>query len=161
MGRRAPLMLPGVVMSCMRMAGCCLCCARARHAEVARSRRKQRRDVSSVLGQRAGRGRRIGAVCERRRAVPGRAVPRAHDRRVGRWRGHVRNRKSWVVSTPNYTWYGKVTPLPFDWYRNGALPWPGRSSAGQVWCPKSRTIADRPTRPSNGTVTYETVMKPS
>ena len=26
-GRRAPLMLPGVVMSCMRIAGCCLCCA--------------------------------------------------------------------------------------------------------------------------------------
>ena len=46
-----------------------------------------------MLGQRAGRGRRVGGVCERRRAVPGRAVPRAHDRRVGRWRGHVRNGK--------------------------------------------------------------------
>ena len=40
-------------------------------------------------------------VCERRRAVPGRAVPRAHDRRVGRWRGRVRNGKSWVLRTLN------------------------------------------------------------
>ena len=75
-GRRAPLMLPGVVMSCMRIAGCCLCCARARHAELARSRRKQRRDVTSVLGERAGRRRRVGAVCERRRAVPQAALSR-------------------------------------------------------------------------------------
>ena len=69
--------------------------------------------------------------------------------------------KSWVVRTLNYRCYGKVTALPFDWYRNDALRWPGRSSAGQVWCSKSRTDGERPTFGTNGTVTYETVMKPS
>jgi hypothetical protein len=63
-----------------------------------------------VLGQRAGRGRRVGGVCERRRAVPGRAVPRAHDRRVGRWRGHVRNGKKLGGKYPkiDMVWQGNA-----------------------------------------------------
>ena len=49
-------------------------------------------------------------MCERRRAVPGRAVPRAHDRRVGRWRGHVRNGKKLGGKYPkiDMVWQGNA-----------------------------------------------------
>ena len=67
--RRAPTMLPGVLMSCMRMAGCCLCCARARHAEAARSGRGRGMRVGSRLSQEAGRREPIDCLWTRARAV--------------------------------------------------------------------------------------------
>jgi len=90
--RRSPTSRPAWSMLYIGLAGLSLCCARARHAEAVRSGRRQRSRVSSVLGQRAGRRDPIGVVCARACAVPGRGVLRGHDRRVGRWRGHVRVR---------------------------------------------------------------------
>ena len=109
-----------------------MCCARARHAEALRSGRRQRSRVSSVLGQRAGRRDPVGVVCARACAVPGRAVLRAHDRRVGRWRGHVRVR---VCGRTGRPWARESRPrvLPQGGKRRRARGVPsGRSRGGYV-----------------------------
>jgi len=74
-GRRSTPSQPAQSLPCSGLVGCSLCCARARHAEVMRSGRRQRRRVSLVLGHRAGRGDRIGIVWARARVVRGGAFP--------------------------------------------------------------------------------------
>jgi len=74
-GRRPTPSQPAQSLLSSGLVGCSLCCARARHAVVMRSGRRQRRLVGRVLGHRAGRGDRIGSVCARSRAVPWCAVP--------------------------------------------------------------------------------------
>jgi len=73
-GRRSTPSQPAKSLLSSGLVGCSLCCARARHAEVMRSGRWQRRRVSSVLGHRAGRRDRVGSVWARARAVRGGAV---------------------------------------------------------------------------------------
>ena len=46
---------PALLMSCISLAGGSLSCARARHAEAARSGMRSGRHVSSMVGYRAGR----------------------------------------------------------------------------------------------------------
>ena len=114
------------------LVGCSMCCARARHAEAVRSGKRQRSRLSSMLGQRAGRREPVGVVCARARAVPGRAVPRAHDRRVGRWRGHVRVR---VCGRTGRPWARESRPrvLPRGGKRSRARGVPsGRSRSEYV-----------------------------
>ena len=74
-GRRSTPSQPAQSLPCSGLVGCSLSCARARHAEAVRSGRGQGMRVSSVLGQRAGRGERVGGVCVRRRAVRGPRCP--------------------------------------------------------------------------------------
>ena len=73
--RRSTLSQPAESLLSSGLVGCSLCCARARHAEVMRSGRWQRRRVGRVLGHRAGHGDRIDSVWTRARAVPRCAVP--------------------------------------------------------------------------------------
>ena len=68
-GQRSPPSQPAESMLCIILVGCSLCCARARHAEAARSSRGQGSRDGSRLGQRAGRGERVGVVCARACAV--------------------------------------------------------------------------------------------
>ena len=74
-GRRSTPSQPAQSLLSSGLVGCSLCCARARHAVVMRSGRRQRRLVGRVLGHRADRGGRIGSVCARSRAVRGGDFP--------------------------------------------------------------------------------------
>jgi len=74
-GRRSTPSQPAQSLLSSGLVGCSLCCARARHAVVMRSGRRQRRRVGRVLGHRAGHGDRIDSVWTRARAVPRCAVP--------------------------------------------------------------------------------------
>ena len=74
-GRRSTPSQPAQSLLSSGLVGCSLCCARARHAVVMRSGRRQRRLVGRVLGHRADRGDRIGSVCARSRAVRGGDFP--------------------------------------------------------------------------------------
>ena len=53
--RRAVSMRPAESMLCSGLAGCSLSCARARHAEAARSGMRSSRHVSPMVGHQAGR----------------------------------------------------------------------------------------------------------
>jgi hypothetical protein len=84
-GRRSTPSQPAQSLLSSGLVGCSLCCARARHAVVMRSGRRQRRLVSRVLGHRADRGGRIGSVCVRVRAPSVAAISHVRpDRPMGR-----------------------------------------------------------------------------
>ena len=149
--RRSPTSQAAESMLYVISVGCSMCCARARHAEAVWSGRGLGSRVSSVLGQRAGRRDPVGVVCARACAVPGRAVPHAHDRRVGRWRGHVRVR---VCGRTGRPWARESRPrvLPRGGKRSRARRVPsGRSRSGYV-IPKVGRSASVPRVGRCGTV---------
>ena len=146
--RRSTLSQPAESLLSSGLVGCSLCCARARHAEVMRSGRRQRRRVGRVLGHRAGHGDRIDSVWTRARAVPRCAVPcasRPSHGTLARACPCARVRSMWTALGEGEPSHG----VTLGWEPVRCLP----SAVGPIgeWvCDlKSGTNGDRPT---SGTV---------
>ena len=147
-GRRSTPSQPAQSLLSSGLVGCSLCCARARHAVVMRSGRRQRRLVGRVLGHRADRGDRIGSVCARSRAVRGGDFPcasRPSHGTLARGRPCERVRSMWTAMGEGEPSHG----VTLGWEPVRCLP----SAVGPIgdWvCDlKSGTNGDRPT---SGTV---------
>ena len=146
--RRSTLSQPAESLLSSGLVGCSLCCARARHAVVMRSGRRQRRRVGRVLGHRAGHGDRIDSVWTRARAVPRCAVPcasRPSHGTLARACPCARVRSMWTALGEGEPSHG----VTLGWEPVRCLP----SAVGPIgeWvCDlKSGTNGDRPT---SGTV---------
>ena len=150
-GRRSTPSQPAQSLPCSGLVGCSLCCARARHAEVVRSGRRQRRCVSSVLGHRAGRGDRIGIVWARARVVRGGAFPcppRPSHGTLVRARPCARVRSMWPALSEGEQSEGVTKGCePVARQRRAARP-----IGEQVWSSESRTVGSVLRHPKSRTV---------
>ena len=152
-GRRSTPSQPAQSLLSSGLVGCSLCCARARHAVVMRSGRRQRRLVGRVLGHRAGRGDRIGSVCARSRAVPWCAVPcasRPSHGTLARARPCECVRSMWPA-------LGEGEPsrgVTLGWEPVAHARSAVRPIGARVCDPESRTVGERPTVGTDRTVEY-------
>ena len=152
-GRRSTPSQPAESLLSSGLVGCSLCCARARHAEVMRSGRWQRRRVSSVLGHRAGRRDRVGSVWARTRAVRGGAVlcaSRPSHGTLARARPCECVRSMWPA-------LGEGEPsrgVTLGWEPVAHARSAVRPIGARVCDPESRTVGQRPTAGTDRTVEY-------